>query len=115
MNADAAHSFGAWLGFRRGEGAHEIVLATRAEHEVVPGTIHFAVLTTLGEVAAAAAVEAAVVPASVHAQLIARATPGTLLARGRLLRRGKRLAFARGEVEQDGKLVAAVDVTFALV
>ena len=112
-------SFGSWLGFRRGdsssEGVAEIVLETRGEHEVVPGTIHFAVLTTLGEVAAAEAVGAAVVPAALNAQLLARATPGTLVARGRLLRRGSRLAFARGEVEQGGKLVAAVDVTFALV
>ena len=108
-------SFGSWLGFTRGAGAHEIVLETRAEHEVVPGTIHFAVLTTLGEVAAAEAVDAAVVPAALSAQLVARARPGTLTATGTLLRRGSRLAFARGEVVDDGKLVAAVDVTFALV
>jgi acyl-coenzyme A thioesterase PaaI-like protein len=108
-------SFGSWLGFTRGVGAHQVVLETRVEHEVVPGMIHFAVLTTLGEVAAAAAVEAAVVPAAVQAQLVARARPGTLTATGTLLRRGSRIAFARGEVVQDGKLVAAVDVTFALV
>ena len=108
-------SFGSWLGFRPGAGEHEIVLETRAEHEVVPGTIHFAVLTTLGEVAAAAAVGASVVPAALQAQLVSRARPGTLVARGRLVKRGARLAFARGEVEQDGKLVAAVDVTFALI
>jgi acyl-coenzyme A thioesterase PaaI-like protein len=112
-------SFGSWLGFQPGARAHEIVLDTRPEHEVVPGTIHFAVLTTLGEVAAASAagagLEGGVVPAALHAQFVARARPGTLAARGTLLRRGGRLAFARGEVEQDGRLVAAVDVTFALV
>jgi acyl-coenzyme A thioesterase PaaI-like protein len=107
-------SFGSWLGFTAGANENEIELETRPEHEVVPGTIHFAVLTTLGEVAAAAAVAAPVVPAAIQAQLLARAVPGRLTARGRLLRRGRRLAFARGEVEQDGRLVAAVDVTFAL-
>lgn len=112
-------TFGRWLGFEKGDGEHEIVLDTRAEHEVVPGTIHFAVLTSLGEIAAAAAasasLEGGVVPATIHAQLLSRARPGRLVARGVLLKRGKRLAFARGEVEQDGRTVAAVDVTFALV
>jgi acyl-coenzyme A thioesterase PaaI-like protein len=108
-------SFGSRLGFTRGEAPHEVALDAGAEHEVVPGTIHFAVLTTLGEVAAAAAVDAPVVPVAVHAQLLTRARPGRLVARGTLLRRGGRLAFARGEVEQDGRTVAAVDVTFALV
>jgi acyl-coenzyme A thioesterase PaaI-like protein len=107
--------FASRLGFRRGTAPHEIVLDAGPEHEVVPGTIHFAVLATLGEMAAAAAVEAAVVPVAVHAQLLTRARPGELAARGTLLRRGGRLAFARGEVEQDGRTVAAVDVTFALV
>ena len=108
-------SFNRWLGLQGGADAHEVVLETRTEHEVVPGTIHFAVLTTLGEVAAAAAVEAGVVPVAVHAQLVTRARPGTLTARGTLVRRGGRIAFARGEVAQDGRMVATVDVTFALV
>lgn len=107
--------FNRWLGLEAGADGREVVLETRAEHEVVPGTIHFAVLTTLGEVAAASAVEAAVVPVAVHAQLVTRARPGRLSARGTLVRRGGRLAFARGDVSQDGRIVATVDVTFALV
>jgi len=108
-------SFNRWLGLHAASDIHEVALETRPEHEVVPGTIHFAVLATLGEVAAAAAVEAGVVPVAVHAQLVTRARPGRLTARGELVRRGGRLAFARGEVAQDGKVVATVDVTFALV
>ncbi len=108
-------TFGSWLGFVRGPGEHEIVLDTRPEHEVVPGTIHFAVLATLGEVAAAATIDAAIAPVALSAQFVTRARPGRLVARGRLLKRGGRLAFARGEVEQEGRVVAAVDVTFALV
>lgn len=107
--------FNARLGFTRGDAPHTIELDAGAEHEVVPGTIHFAVLTTLGEVAASSSVDAPVVPVAVHVQLLTRAKPGRLLARGTLLRRGGRLAFARGEVEQDGRTIAAVDVTFALV
>jgi acyl-coenzyme A thioesterase PaaI-like protein len=108
-------TFNSWLGLLPGEEAYEVVLDTRPEHEVAPGTIHFAVLATLGEVAAAAAVEAAVVPADVQVQLLARARPGRLMATGTLLKRGGRLAFARGEVRQEGRLVAAVAVTFAFV
>ena len=92
-----------------------IVLDTRAEHEVAPETVHFAVLATLGEVAAAQAVGAPVVPATVNVSLLTRARPGRLVGRGRLLRRGRTLAVAEGEVFQDERLVAKVAVTFALI
>ncbi len=111
-------TFNSWLGLQPGDDAQStpsIVLDTRPEHEVVPGTVHFAVLATLAEVAAAQAVAAAVVPAAVTVQLLARAEPGRLEGRGRVLRKGRRLAFAEGEVSQDGKLVAKVAVTFALL
>jgi acyl-coenzyme A thioesterase PaaI-like protein len=102
------------LGLAPGErGA--VVLDTRPEHEVVPGTIHFAVLATVAEVAAAGAVGAAVVPAAIALSLVSRARPGRLEGRGRLLKRGSRLAFAEGEVLQDGELVAKAAVTFALL
>ena len=107
-------SFNAVLGLAAGEDG-EVVLDTRPEHEVVPGTIHFAVLATVGEVAAAGAVGAPVVPASVSLALFTRASPGRLVGRGKLLRRGRTLAFAEGEVLQDERLVAKVAVTFALV
>lgn len=110
-------SFNAHLGLRAGDGddADSIVLDTRDEHQIVPGTIHFAVLTTLAEVAAAQATGASVVPASVHVQLLSRAEPGRLVAKGRLLRRGRRLAVAEGEVTQNGKLVAKASVQFAVL
>jgi len=108
-------NFNAWLGLMPGEEPREVVLDTRPEHRVSDDTVHFAVLTTMGEVAAAAAVGVPVVPASVDVQLMTRARPGRLVASGTLLKRGGRFAFARGEVRQEGKLVAAIAVTFALV
>lgn len=102
------------LGLAPGEGG-AVTLDTRPEHEVVPGTVHFAVLATVAEVAAAGAVGAAVVPAAVSLSLLARARPGRLEGRGRLLKRGRRLAFAEGEVLQDGELVAKAAVTFAVL
>lgn len=92
-----------------------LVLDTRPEHQVMPGTIHFAVLATLAEVAAAGAVGAPVVPASVDLQLLRRAAPGRLVARGILLKRGRRLAFAEGEIFQDDALVAKASVQFAIL
>lgn len=102
------------LGLRAGEDG-SIVLDTRDEHQVAPGTIHFAVLTTLGEVAAASAADTAVVPVDVQTRLLRRARPGRLIGRGHRLKAGRTLVFARGEVWQDETLVAEVAVTFAVV
>jgi len=108
-------TFNHWLGMEPGEDGASVVLETRPEHEVMPGTIHFAVLATLAEVSAAQAVGASVVPASVSLQLLRRARPGRLVARGQVLKQGRRLATAEGEVTQDGELVAKATVAFALV
>ncbi len=92
-----------------------VSLATRSEHEVAPGTIHFAVLATLAEVAAARAVAQPAVPVAVTVNLMRRARPGQLLARGRVLRRGRTLAVAEGEVSQGERMVAKATVTFAVI
>ena len=92
-----------------------MLLDAGAEHEVAPGTVHFAVLTTLGEVAAASAVGAAVVPVDVQVQLMRRATPGRIEAVPTVIKDGRSLAFARSSIEQDGRQVAEVHVTFAKV
>lgn len=106
--------FNGWLGMESaGDGT--VVLETRPEHEVMPGTVHFAVLTTLAEVSAARAVGESVVPASVTVQLLRRAEPGRLEARGTVLKKGRRLATAEGEVTREGELVAKAVVTFARV
>jgi acyl-coenzyme A thioesterase PaaI-like protein len=93
----------------------EVHLDTRDEHLVAPETIHFAVLTTIAEVAAAQAVAAPVVPAALTVNLLSRARPGRLVGRGRVLRRGRSLAVAEGEVLQGEQLVAKATVTFALL
>jgi acyl-CoA thioesterase len=103
------------LGMRPGDEPGTILLDPRPEHQVAPGVIHFAVLTTLAEVSAANAVGAPVVPASVTVHLLSRAGLAPLVGRGRVLRRGKRLAVAEGEVTQDGQLVAKATVQFAVL
>lgn len=108
-------SFNDELGLAPGAEPGEVVLDTRPEHQAAPETIHFAVLTTLAEVAAASAVGGPVVPAALTVNLLARARPGRLVGRGRLLRRGRRLAVAEGEVHQQERLVAKATVTFAVL
>jgi acyl-coenzyme A thioesterase PaaI-like protein len=47
--------------------------------------------------------------------LLSRARLAPLVGEGRVLRQGKRLGVAEGEVAQNGELVAKVIVQFALV
>ena len=110
-----ANTFNAALGLRPGDESGSQILDPRPEHEIAPDVVHFAVLTTLGEIAAASAVGASVVPATVTVHLLARARRAPLVGKGRVLRKGKRLAVAEGEVTQSGELVAKVIVQFALL
>ncbi len=103
------------LGLRPGEDDHSVVLDTKPEHQVAPDVIHFAVLTTVAEVSAAQTVGASVVPANLTIHLLDRARPGRLVGRGRLVRKGGRLAVAEGDVRQDGRLVAKATITFAIL
>jgi len=109
-----ANTFNATLGLRPGDEPGSHILEPRPEHEIASDVVHFAILTTLGEIAAASAVGASVVPATVTVHLLARARRAALVGKGRVLRKGKRLAVAEGEVTQGGELVAKVIVQFAL-
>lgn len=108
-------NFNDWLGMAPGDAPGEVLLETRSEHQVAPGLIHFAVLTTLAEVSAASAVGAPVVPTTVSIHLMRRAAPGRLLGKGTLVKRGRTLTVAEGEVFQNDKLVAKATVTFAMM
>lgn len=110
-----ALDFNTALGLRPGREPGTLALDPRSEHQVAPDVVHFAVLTTLAEIAAAGAVEASVVPTTVTVHLLSRARLAPLVGKGRVLRKGKRLAVAEGEVTQDGELVAKATVQFALL
>ena len=115
MDATEPTDFNSSLGMRPGADGTSIELETRPEHQVAPGLIHFAVLATLAEVSAAHAVGAAVIPASLHLNLMSRAEPGTLRGVGTVLKRGRRLSVAEGVVLQGDRTVAKATVTFAMV
>jgi len=105
--------FNTTLGFQLVDDA--LHLDTRPEHEVGPGLIHFAVLTTLAEVSAARAVAAPVVPTSITVHLLRRAEAGQLVAKGIVVKRGRTLTIAEGEVFQNDRLVAKATVQFAMM
>ncbi len=107
--------FNSHLGLKPGAEPGEVTLDTRPEHEVGMGFIHFAVLATVAEVAAAGAAEASVVPAQISLSLLSAAKAGQLVGKGRVIRRGKRLIVAEGEVWQNDALVAKAVVTFSIV
>jgi len=115
MAAIEPADFNAHLGLRPGADGKSVELETRPEHQVAPGLIHFAVLATLAEVSAARAVGAAVVPASIHLNLMSRAEPGLLRGVGTVLKRGRRLTVAEGLVHQGDRIVAKATVTFAMI
>ena len=108
-------TFNGDLGYRVSADGGAVELEPRPEHQVAPGTIHFAVLATLAEVAAAQAAGGGVIPTQLSLQLVRRAGLAGLSARGRVLKAGRTLVFAEGEVFQEGELVAKVAVTFARV
>ena len=107
--------FNSSLGLQAGAGPGEVTLETKPEHEVGAGFVHFAVLATVAEVAAASAAAASVVPAQISVNLLTPARTGRLVGKGRVIRRGKRLIVAEGEVFQGDALVAKAVVTFAVV
>jgi len=110
------YDFNSALGLRLGDDGETVELEARApEHQIGTGIVHLAVLTTMGEVAAAHAVGTAVVPSTLTAHFLRPAPVGTLTAKGRVLKRGKRLCTAEGEVFAEGRMVAKVTVAFAVV
>ena len=116
MTGRHIYDFNSALGLELGEDGETVELEARApEHQIGHGMVHLAVLTTLGEVAAAHAAGVAVIPSALTANFLRPAPIGLLKAKGRVLVRGKRLCTAEGDVSAGDKLVAKVTVTFAVV
>lgn len=110
------YDFNSALGLKLGADGETVELEAKApDHQIGNGMVHLAVLTTMGEVAAAHAAGVAVVPSALTANFLRPAPVGPLTAKGRVLTKGRRLCTAEGAVSAQGKLVAKVTVTFAVV
>lgn len=109
------YDFNSALGMRLADDGVTVELDAKApDHQIGNGMVHLAVLTTLGEVAAAHAAEVGVIPTALTANFLRPAPLGRLTARGTVLVRGRRLCTAEGEVKAGDKVVAKVTVTFAV-
>lgn len=105
---------------RFSEGA--LVLPWSAQVENAAGALHGGVISSVLDLAAYLATlphlrdDEEAVTHALNISYLAAAPPGAgLRADGALLRRGRRIAFARGELRADGQLVAVGNVTKSIV
>jgi uncharacterized protein (TIGR00369 family) len=105
----------------REKGEAEVVLTLKAHHLNRRGVAHGGVITSLLDSALGAAVISSVpedwwvATTSLTTQFLDGVGEGKLIASGRVVRRGARVAFATGEVRDgDGRLVATASGTWHL-
>jgi len=120
----ASSSFHASIGItveRVLAGSVALRLEAGPDHVNLQGTVHGGVLATLADTAAGLAARSAIPPGSRHVsvnldvQYLAPASVGTLLATGRVVRMGRRIAFAEADVtDPEGAVVARAQVTIAV-
>jgi uncharacterized protein (TIGR00369 family) len=103
------------------DGEVDLRLEARPDQLNLQGTVHGGVLATLADTAAGLAVRSAIPAGSRHVsvtldmQFLAPAERGSLLATGRVVRLGRRLAFAEAEVtDAVGAPLARAHVTVAI-
>lgn len=103
------------------DGSVDLRLEAGPDHANLQGTVHGGVLATLADTAAGLAVRSAIPPGSRHVsvnldvQYLAPANMGPLLATGRVVRLGRRIAFAEADVsDAGGELLARAQVTVAV-
>ena len=108
-------TFGDYLGLetRKIEGGAEVRLQVKEHTLNSLGVAHGGVISSLVDHAISAAVGFALgrgrraVTAELKVNFLAPTTSGTLIAKGRLLREGKRLIVGEAEVlDQDGRMIA---------
>ena len=120
----ASSSFHASIGItveRVRPGEVDLRLEAGPDHVNLIGTVHGGVLATLVDTAAGLAVRSAIPAGSRHVsvnldvQYLEPAETGTLLATGRVVRMGRRIAFAAADVtDAGGATVARAQVTIAV-
>jgi acyl-CoA thioesterase len=115
--------FHAWMGMRLerlGDGEADVTLEVQAEHLNLMDSLHGGVITSLADTATGVAMHSALDQGWTHATTTIQMTflaPGRLgdrvIARGRVIKRGRRFGYAEADVERsDGTLLARAAATF---
>lgn len=113
-----------WLGLRLddvspGEAAVSLALAPR--HLNLMGTLHGGLISTLADTATGLSLrtlldaDASFVTTQLSVVFLAPGREGSVQARGRVVRAGRRFGYAEADVtDQDGRLLARATATFAI-
>jgi uncharacterized protein (TIGR00369 family) len=120
----AASAFHNWMGMalgRIGPGEVEVTLDAAAHHLNLQGSVHGGVLASLADAAAGLAVRTRVPHGSRHVTVqlgmsyLRASQTGRLIAHGRAVRVGRRIAFAEARIEDGGgRLLATAQATVAV-
>jgi uncharacterized protein (TIGR00369 family) len=114
-----------FLGARLGRiepGSVEVELDVETDHLNLFGTLHGGLIATLADTATGLAMLTSLddgmthVTTSLSVTFLAPARSGTVTARGRVLKRGRRFGYAEADVvDADGALVARAAATFSVM
>ena len=114
-----------FLGARLGEvepGSVEVQLDVGTDHLNLFGTLHGGLIATLADTATGLAMLTSLddgmthVTTSLSVTFLAPARSGTVTARGRVLKRGRRFGYAEADViDADGALLAHAAATFSVM
>lgn len=120
----ARSAFHAWIGMRlerveRGEV--DVALDLKPHHMNLVGIAHGGLLATMADTATGLAFRTVLEPGTTHVTthlsvtFLAPATSGTAVARGRVVKGGRRFGYAEADVvDGNGTLLARASATFAV-
>lgn len=120
-----ASAFNPWVGMRLerlADGEAELALEVRAEHLNLMGSLHGGVISSLADTATGVAMHAAIdhgwthVTTSLQLTFLASGALGDrVVARGHVVKRGRRFGYAEADVERgDGTLLARATASFLI-
>jgi uncharacterized protein (TIGR00369 family) len=120
----AATDFYRWAGIElldASPGEARVAMTIEPHHLNIQGLVHGGLVATIADTAMGLAVRTRLEPGRRHVTIqlgvsfLSPAAPGTVVARGRVVRAGRQVAFAESEVvDATGKLLAKAQATIAV-
>lgn len=114
-----------WLGLRLerlAEGEAEVALDVEPKHRNLLGTLHGGMISTLADTATGVALGSALAAdetwttTSLHVTFLAPGRGGRVMARARVLKRGRRFGYAEADIlDGEGSLLARASATLAIM